>query len=143
MRERDAAMSFTQFRRISADGARTGRLIRVPARLDYRQLLGNTAIATSTVVIDRAITGAFSMTDTYYDDYVLWLEILRRGFVAEGLQEDLMRYRVASNSWSRNKLKSALWVWRTYRGVEKLSVLYSAWCFATYAWRAVVKYRSF
>jgi teichuronic acid biosynthesis glycosyltransferase TuaG len=143
MRERDAAISFTEFCRISADGGRVGKRIRVPERLGYHQLLRNTAIATSTVVVDREKTGPFSMTVTYYDDFVLWLELLRRGFSAHGLQEDLMRYRVASGSWSRNKLRSALWVWRTYQQVEKLSVPYSAWCFAGYLWNAVSKYRSF
>jgi teichuronic acid biosynthesis glycosyltransferase TuaG len=143
MQEREAAISFTQFRRISVDGCRVGKLIGVPDRLGYRQLLRNTAMATSTVVLDREKTGPFSMKATYYDDFVLWLEILRRGFVAHGLQEDLMRYRVASGSWSRNKLRSALWVWRTYQQVEKLSVPYSAWCFAGYLWNAVSKYRSF
>jgi teichuronic acid biosynthesis glycosyltransferase TuaG len=143
MQERDAAISFTQFRRVSADGSRIGKLIEVPSQLDYHQLLCNTAMATSTVVIDRLKTGPFCMTTTYYDDFVLWLEILRRGFVAHGLQEDLMRYRIASGSWSRNKLRSALWVWRTYQKVEKLSVPYSAWCFASYVWNAVSKYRSF
>jgi len=143
MQDRDAAISFTQFRRISADGGQTGRLIQVPEYLDYHKLLRNTAIATSSVVIDRRKTGPFSMIVTYYDDFVLWLQILRRGFVAHGLQEDLMRYRVASGSWSRNKLRSALWVWRTYQNVEKLSLPYSAWCFAGYMWNAVSKYRSF
>jgi teichuronic acid biosynthesis glycosyltransferase TuaG len=143
MRDQGAAISYTQFRRISVDGGRTGKLIKVPERLDYHQLLRNTAIATSTVMIDRLKTGSFSMTVTYYDDFVLWLDILRRGFIAHGLQEDLMRYRVASGSWSRNKLRSALWVWRTYQNVENLSVPYSAWCFASYVWHAVSKYRSF
>jgi teichuronic acid biosynthesis glycosyltransferase TuaG len=143
MHANEAAISFTQFRRISADGLRSGKLIPIPERLGYRQLLCNTAIATSTVIVDREKTGPFSMTVTYYDDFVLWLSILRRGFVAHGLQEDLMRYRVASGSWSRNKLRSALWVWRTYQQIEKLSVPYSAWCFAAYVWNAVSKYRSF
>lgn len=139
----NSAISFTQFRRISADGLGVGKLIRIPDRLDYSRLLRNTAIATSTVVVDRHKTGPFSMTVTYYDDFVLWLSILRKGFIAHGLQEDLMRYRVASGSWSRNKLRSALWVWRTYQHIEKLSVPYSAWCFAGYVWNAVSKYRSF
>jgi teichuronic acid biosynthesis glycosyltransferase TuaG len=143
MDAREAAISFTEFRRISVDGRDVGKLIRIPERLDYHQLLRNTAIATSTVIVDREKTGPVSMTVTFYDDFVLWLSILRRGFVAHGLQEDLMRYRVASGSWSRNKLRSALWVWRTYQQIEKLSVPYSAWCFAGYVWNAVSKYRSF
>src|SRR6185503_17230582 len=61
------AFSHTAFRRISADGSRTGRVIGPPERLSYAELLGNTAIATSTVLIDRSTTGVFQMTETYYD----------------------------------------------------------------------------
>jgi teichuronic acid biosynthesis glycosyltransferase TuaG len=143
MHEKDAAFTYTEYRRMSADGSRVGRRVRVPARLDYAGLLCNTAIATSTVIVDRERTGSFEMTHTYYDDYALWLSLLRRGHVAYGLPEDLMRYRVSANSWSRNKANSARWVWRTYRAVEGLSVARSAWCFANYAFRGALKYRNF
>lgn len=143
MRRTGAAFSFTAFRRISDDGARVGRLIHVPRRLTYRQLLGNTAIATSTVIIDRAQTGPFRMVKTYYDDFALWLEITRRGFAAYGLDEDLMRYRVLGGSVSRNKGRSAKMVWRTYREVEHLGLVQSSLSFARYAVNALRKYRAF
>ena len=136
-------MSFTAFRRISNDGTRVGRLIPVPERLTYGQLLGHTAIATSTAMIDRVVTGPFRMVKTYYDDFALWLEITRRGFAAFGLGEDLMRYRVLGGSVSRNKARSARMVWRLYREVEGLGWTRAAWCFARYAGNAVRKYRSF
>jgi teichuronic acid biosynthesis glycosyltransferase TuaG len=143
MQMRGAAFSFTAFRRISADGSRVGRIIHVPTRLTYRQLLGNTAIATSTAMIDVVLTGSFRMVKTYYDDFALWLEITRRGFVAFGIDEDLVRYRVLGGSVSRNKARSAAMVWRTYRDVEKLGVVQSSWCFARYALNAFAKYRLF
>lgn len=143
MQEHDAAFSYTQYRRISADGHKMGRLIDVPEQLGYHSLLKNTAIATSTVVIDREKTGPLSMTRTYYDDYALWLSILKRGFIAQGLKVDLMRYRVVEQSISRNKLRSAYWVWRLYRDVEMLGLAEATRCFANYSTRAWFKYRKF
>jgi teichuronic acid biosynthesis glycosyltransferase TuaG len=143
MHARQAGLSFTAFRRISRDGGEVGHLIRAPASLSYRELLGNTAIATSTAMIDRSRTGAFRMVKTYYDDFALWLEITRRGFPALGLDEDLMRYRVVGGSVSRNKGRSALMVWRTYREVERLGLARSCWSFARYAANAMRKYRAF
>ena len=143
MGTRRAALSFTAFRRMSHDGSRVGRLIHVPEYLSYAQLLGNTAIATSTVVIDRQYAGPFRMVNTYYDDFALWLEITRRGFPAYGLDEDLMRYRVLGRSVSRNKGRSAMMVWRTYREVERLSLLRASWAFTRYACNAVRKYAAF
>lgn len=143
MQQHDYAFTYTSYRRISENAEICGRIMPVPAALNYRQLLRNTAIATSTVLIDRDKTGPFSMTQTYYDDYVLWLTLLKRGQSAHGLQEDLMRYRIVRKSVSRHKLNSARWVWRTYRDVEKLALPYAAWCFLNYAWRACRKYADF
>jgi teichuronic acid biosynthesis glycosyltransferase TuaG len=138
-----AALVFTGFRRVSADESRTGDYIAVPRTLTYRQLLGNTAIATSTVLIDRNLAGTVQMEHVYYDDFVCWLSILKRGHVAHGLNEDLMRYRVVAKSVSRDKGKSAREVWKTYRDVERLGVMSSAWYFSRYALNALRKYRRF
>lgn len=142
-RASDAKLSFTAFRRITESADQTGRLIEVPPRIDYRQLLCNTAIATSTVIVDQQATGPFTMKKTYYDDYACWLGLLHHGGYAAGLNEDLMRYRVVGKSVSRNKTNSARQVWNTYRKVEGLGALYSAWCFANYAGRGWLKYRRF
>jgi teichuronic acid biosynthesis glycosyltransferase TuaG len=143
MRETGAALTFTAYRRISEDGSRTGRLVDVPRTLSYRGLLKHTAIATSTVLLDRARTGPLTVPRTHYDDYALWLALLERGEVAHGLQRDLMRYRVVRGSLSRNKGRSAWWVWRTYRDVRGMGHVDSAWCFAHYAVRALAKYHRF
>jgi teichuronic acid biosynthesis glycosyltransferase TuaG len=141
MRDENAAMSFTQYRRIDAGGHIVSGVIDVPPSLDYGGLLRNTAIATSTMIVDREQTGPFTMREVYYDDYVCWLDLLKRGFVARGLREDLMRYRVLARSVSRNKLNSAAQVWRVYRDIERLAWLPAAWVFTQYAWNAYWKYR--
>lgn len=139
-RERDAAFVFTGFRRIPSAGGDPGRYIGAPATLNYRQLLGNTAIATSTVMLDIARTGQIRMRKTYYDDFDCWLQVLKKGITAHGLNADLMRYRMMEKSVSRNKRKSALKVWRAYRDLEGLSIPMSVWYFTQYAVRGVLKY---
>lgn len=142
-RANNAAIVFTAFRRISAQGDQIGELVTVPKSLSYRQLLGNTAIATSTAIVDRSLSGPVVMRKTYYDDFDCWLQILKRGNMAYGLNEDLMRYRVLGQSVSRNKKKSALHVWRAYRDLEQLNLFQSMWYFAQYALRGLLKYRKF
>lgn len=138
-----AALTYTGYRRMTFDGGRVGRYVSVPRTMNYYQLLGNTAIATSTVLVDRLAVGSITMRSTYYDDFVCWLEILKRGHLAHGLDKDLMRYRVVENSVSRNKGRSAAEVWKTYRQVEKLGRLRSFWYFSKYSLRAMNKYRRF
>lgn len=139
----DAVFTYTGFRRISADGTQTGSFISVPKRTSYRKLLGNTVVATSTVIVDRHLSGEFRMRKTYYDDFACWLALLKQGGHAAGLDEDLMRYRVMDQSVSRDKGHSARQVWSAYRNVEGLGIVATAWYFANYAARAYLKYRRF
>ncbi|MBK3665695.1 glycosyltransferase family 2 protein [Bradyrhizobium diazoefficiens] len=142
-RDKRAALSYTAFRRIDEANTLSGRLIEVPAQLSYNQLLKNTSIATLTALVDREISGPIAMTNEGYDDFCLWLSILRRGHVAYGLNEDLARYRVRGSSVSSRPARSAKWVWNIYRNVEKLPLVRSAWCFGHWGARAWLKRREF
>ena len=141
--EHRSPLSFTAFRRINESGSITGRLVQVPSSLSYGQLLKNTSIATLTALVDRDITGPIAMKNEPYDDFCLWLSILKPGRVAHGLDEDLARYRVRGASVSSRPLRSAGWVWHIYRNVEHLPLLPSVWCFAHWGTRAWLKRRRF
>jgi teichuronic acid biosynthesis glycosyltransferase TuaG len=80
------------------------------------------------------------MRKTYYDDFDCWLQLLKPGLTAYGLDEDLMRYRVMGESVSRNKRNSAAKVWHAYRNLEKLSLPAACWYFTNYAVRGLMKY---
>lgn len=142
-RESGAALTCTGFRRISAHGERTGRYIQPPTKLDYRGALGLTGIATSTVLIDRERTGPVRMKPVYYDDFACWLDVLRNGEFAMGLDEDLMRYRVMEGSISRNKFRSAKEVWKQLRTVEQIGLPLAIQSFSRYAFHATIKYSRF
>jgi teichuronic acid biosynthesis glycosyltransferase TuaG len=139
----DSALTYTGYRRISHDKFMLGSYKEALPAMTYNQLLGNTIIATSTVMVDRLKTGPFYMKDTYYDDFACWLEILNRGFIAQGLNKDLMRYRVVEGSVSRNKIRSAVQVWRAYRDIESLGLISSVKFFFSYAYNSYLKYRYF
>ena len=139
MKDQGCALSYTAYRRVSSDGGDVGRLIPVPPRMTYGALLHNTAIATLTAMVDTAQTGPLQMAEMRRDDYILWLSLLRRGFAARGLQEDLARYRAVGGSLSSRPGRSAAWVWLVYRQAEQLGPLRSAWCLANYGARAALK----
>ena len=135
--------SYTAYRMIDEDGTLIGRPVRVPEAIDYRGLLRNTTIGCLTVMLDRDHIGPARMPALRrHEDLALWYDILKRGFVAHGLQEDLARYRIVRGSRSRDKLATAAHMWKVYRDVEKLSLLDSLWCYTHYAWRAYWKNRA-
>jgi teichuronic acid biosynthesis glycosyltransferase TuaG len=136
MQASDAALGYTAYRRIDESGTRVGRLVRVPAEMTWRRLLGNTAIATVTAMVDRERSGSFAMREMRRDDLVLWLTLLRRGCIARGLNEDLARYRLVPGSLSSRRLRSAAWVWRVYREEIGLSRPAALWYLGNYGTRA-------
>lgn len=140
LRATGAGVCFSAYHRIDSAGVPRSRTIPVPAVLDYDGLLGQTAILTSSVLVDTEIVGPVRMKPVFYDDFACWLELLRPGRIAVGVPEDLVAYRMLPGSWSRNKLRSAYHVWRTYRHVERLSWWRSTRCLVRYAYHAVVKY---
>jgi teichuronic acid biosynthesis glycosyltransferase TuaG len=136
MRSHDVGFSFTRYRRLGHDG-HLHSPIKIPAKVNYEMLLKSNVIGCLTVMIDRNKISAVSMPEVRHEDYVAWLQILKSGYVAFGIQEDLARYRLSSQSVSADKRRSASWTWSIYRQTEKLSFLKSTWCFANYLARAI------
>lgn len=139
MEEKEAAFSFTGYEFADENGVGLGKVVRVPERLDYRQALGNTTIFTSTVMFDtdRIPKEMLEMPVMKSEDTALWWKILRSGYPAYGLDENLVRYRRAGKTLSSNKLEAIRRIWHLYRRAEKMNVVQSAWHFCFWAFRAV------
>ena len=140
MQKNSFAFTFTAYTPMSENGNEDFSTIYVPKSLSYIQYCKNTIIGCLTVMIDREQTGKFHMPNIRSShDMALWLQIMKRGFLAHGLNEVLSKYRVVSTSNTSKKYKAALEVWDVYRKVEKLSLIRSAWYFVNYAFNAVKK----
>jgi teichuronic acid biosynthesis glycosyltransferase TuaG len=139
MTAKKAPMSYTAYRRVNEDGSEVSAIIHPPAFMNYEKLLKNTAMASSSMIIDRDITGPFHIKQEGFYDLASWLSLFKQGHVAYGLDEDLMRYRVRFGSDSGNKFAAMKRVWHIYRNVEHLSLPYSVYCFAHYGFNAVFK----
>ena len=140
MKEKDIAFSFTAYEVIKEDGTLINRVINAPKKLSYYKYLKNTIIGCLTVIIDREKTGNFFMIDIRKNqDMATWLSVLKRGFYAYGLNENLAMYRLVNGSISNNKVKASKSVWRTYRDVEKLDILHSSFYFSCYVFNAFKK----
>lgn len=104
-------------------------------------IYGNTSIGCLTVIINRKKVGAFRMPlIKHTEDNCTWQEILNRGYVAYGLNENLALYREGNSSMTNNKKKAAGQQWNTYREYYKFSIFKSAFYFGCYAFNAVKKH---
>lgn len=140
MIEKNIAFSFSSYSVMKEDGTPTGNTINVPKVIGYHGYLRNTIIGCLTVIIDRDKTGCFMMPNIKTsEDMALWLNIMKRGFKAWGLQVSLAQYRVVSNSLTSQKWIEAKYVWKVYREIEHINPIYSAICFIGYAINAIIK----
>lgn len=139
MKETGAAFVFTGYEFADQNGKGTGKVVRVPRTLTYRQALSNTTIFTSTVMFDMEKTGRelLEMPQIKSEDTALWWKVLRSGYTAWGLDENLVRYRRSKGSLSANKLEALRRIWNLYRRAEGLSIPASMGHFCLWAVRAV------
>ncbi|MED1467215.1 teichuronic acid biosynthesis protein TuaG [Bacillus salipaludis] len=140
MQKNDYAFTFTGYEFISNDGVLLNKYVSAPEKITYEDMLKNTIIGCLTVMIDRRKVGRIQMPNIRTrQDLAMWLAILKKGFNAYGLNENLADYRIGNPSISKNKWKAAKMNWFVYRKIEKLNFLKAFWCFSHYAYHAVVK----
>lgn len=139
MEETNAAFAFTGYEFANEKGEGTGKVVRVPATLSYRQALSNTTIFTTTVMFDteKIDRELLEMPVIKSEDTALWWKVLRNGYTAYGLDENLVKYRRVEKSLSSNKLEAMRRIWNLYRKAEGMGIPSSAWHFCFWAVRAV------
>lgn len=139
MKEKQAAFVFTGYEFADEQGVGTGKVVRVPETLSYKEALKNTTIFTTTVMFDteRISKEMLEMPVMKSEDTALWWKVLRNGYTAYGLDENLVKYRRVGKSLSSNKLEAVHRIWNLYRKAEGMSVISSAYHFCFWAFRAV------
>ena len=135
-----AALSYSCFRCISADGKEMGPVVPIPEFLDYEALLKQNRIATLTVMIDTEKTGPIRMTVAPRDDYILWLSLAKRGMPLMGIIQDLARYRLMPGSVSSSKIWAARKVWTLFRQSQNMSRMQALYYYTQYAVRSTYKH---
>lgn len=141
MQKGQYAFTFTSYQYLKQTNEEKLRVINIPKSLTYEQSLKNTIIGCLTVVVDRKKTGDFRMPLIRAgQDHLTWWLLMKRGFKAYGLQENLAEYRRVEGSISHNRFKAIKRHWKLYREYEKISLLKSTYCFICYALHAVKKH---
>mgnify|MGYP004627410197 CR=1 FL=1 len=134
LERKNGAFSYTAIQMIDENDNIVKMKRKVREQIDYKFLLHNTMIATSTVVIDRSKLGDFRMPlRRGGQDYATWLMLLRDGTIAYGIDEALEDYRVGNrDSLAGKKGKSVRQVWEIQtqdEGINKFFAAFNVFCF--------------
>ena len=136
---KDAAIVFSYYEKVPENGIRSGRVVTSPRQITYNDLLYGNVIGCLTGVYDTEKVGKVYMKLIGHEDYSMWLEILKSGFVGVNTCDIHALYRVRDGSVSADKLKAARWQWNIYRNIEHLTFFKAIACFAAYAIRGIRK----
>ena len=135
------AIVFSNYEKIDENGRRNKRIVKAPDNICYKQLLYSNYIGNLTGIYDRKKVGTILLPEVHHEDYALWLNILRKGFVAKNTNTVEALYRVRKKSVSSSKLHIMAWQWNIYRRQEHLSVVKSAFYYILYAINGWLKSR--
>ena len=123
----DAAIVFTGSAFMNEQGEKSSYILHVPERVSYKELLKQNIISCSSVLVKKELVLKYGMPDgDLHEDFALWLQILRNGGNAFGIDEPLLIYRVSVGSKSGNKLHAAQMQMRVFRfvGLKKWKAMY-------------------
>lgn len=135
----EVAIVYSNYEKIKENGERNNRIIKAPTEVDYQNLLKGNIIGNLTGIYDSQKVGKIYCQNIHHEDYILWLSILKKGFIAKNTNTVTALYRVRENSVSSNKLKVLSWQWNILRNVEKLPLYKSIIYFISYAIKAISK----
>lgn len=140
MSDNNSAIVHTSYAFINEQGDSIPGRVDVSKQVNLRSYMRNTEIGMSTSLINKDIVGEFELhTMRTRQDTRLWLGLLSEGFTANGLNTDLVLYRVRKGQISGNKVVIA---WRTlklYLSITNVSLIERLTNFCFYAFNGVFK----
>lgn len=138
MENEGVLISCASYHRLNENGAILGT-VHPPERFDYRRMLRTNHIGNLTGIYNAEVLGIERFCSFGHEDYVAWLELIKRAGEASAIREPLAGYRVHQASLSARKLEAAKWQWTIYRESQGMGFLRAAYCLVNYVLAAFRK----
>lgn len=121
MEDNNYHFTCTDYGKIDEHGKRKHIVVPCLKTYDYDTFLRNCP-GNSTVIYDADALGKFYAADIRRrNDFVMWLQVIKRAGLAYGINEVLGYHRERKNSISISKIGVLKYQWIVYRKIEKLS----------------------
>lgn len=150
MLSKDCALSFSDYRFISEDGRKIGRRLKGYDHIGWHLHHATRYLGCLTIVLDRQKYPDFKFQNISpafrAEDFLAWSDCIQRHGAALRCPYDLARYSIVNYSRSSDKKQAAASVWKLYRKVESIPIIYALFYFIFYVLTALWKnyrYRPF
>lgn len=138
--DENCAVVFSYYKKMNENRDVISEDIVSPEFVTYKKLLNGDCIGNLTGVYDTQKVGKVFQHEIHAEDYLMWLEVLKKGFIAKNTNTVEGLYRITSSSISANKFKSALWNWNIYKNELKLPFIKAAYHFTIYCIKGLLKF---
>lgn len=137
---RNVAVVFSFYGKMNGQGLFHEKQIQSPAFVSHEKLLKGNCIGNLTGIYDTSKVGKILQKETHHEDYIMWVEILSKGFFAINTNTSEAIYRESGQSVSAGKLKSLQWTWKIYKKELNLPFFKACNCFFHYAMKGLLKF---
>lgn len=138
MKTNGLSITYSSYHTIDGNGEKINTR-HAKENITYNDMLKSNFIGNLTGIYDTAKIGKIYMDSTGHEDYALWLTIMKKVKITNGIVEPLAGYRILPGSVSANKFRALKWQWNIYRKTEKLNIFKSSYYFAWYIYYALNK----
>ena len=141
MQENGYFFTCTSYTKIDEEGNQINKIVKAKPVSDYNDILKNCP-GNLTVVYDAEALGKFKIPDIKKrNDYVMWLQVIKKAKYLYGLEEPLASHRIRKGSLSSNKVSLVSSHWKIYRNIECLSISKSIWLICYIIITSILKIR--
>lgn len=136
MEENKYYFTCTSYTKIDEEDNDLKRIVYANKKSDYNGILKKCP-GNSTVIYNAEKLGRFTIPNIKKrNDYILWLQVIKKAKYLHGIDEPLSSHRVRKGSVSSNKFSLIKYHWIVYRKYENLSLFKSSylifyWIFST------------
>jgi len=144
MHDKNALLVYSSHTRIDENSQECLMPFIVPEKVTYTDLLKTCSISCLTGLYDTEKFGKVYLREdmkSLRDDYVYWLEIIKKVKVAYGNKEVLANYRILGSSASRKKKQVIGPHFKVFYNIEQLGLLRSLYYLTNWAIISYFKYR--
>ena len=138
-KQENCAAVFSFYKKMNASGNIRSAVVTSLASVDFDQLLDGNCIGNLTGIYDTAKVGKVFQKEIHHEDYLMWLQVLKKGFIARNTGTVEAYYRESCSSVSGSKLKALGWTWDIYRKELGLPLGASALHFIRYGVKGLLK----
>lgn len=143
LHEKNCQLVYAAHKRIDENGEEILQPFFPPLSVTYKDMLRTCSISCLTGLYDTKPYGKIYLHEEFHslrDDYIYWLEILRKSGVAYGNPSVVGSYRILATSVTASKWRMIRPQFRVYREVEKLGWIKSTFYLLCWAANGLNKY---